>query len=94
MKNRAWCNADFTPQRPKTGRVAKTPGARVNPARVNSRPVMVPTGAVAHEPVSIGIADLSVIGVTGASTLVAGIVGGAVLSALSIGISINAGVAQ
>jgi hypothetical protein len=55
---------------------------------------MVPTGAVAHEPVSIGIADLSVIGVTGASTLVAGIVGGAVLSALSIGISINAGVAQ
>lgn len=43
-----------------------------------------------HEPVSIGLAILSFVGVTGASTLVAGFVGGVALAALSIGVSMVA----
>lgn len=43
-----------------------------------------------HEPVSIGLAILSFVGITGASTLVAGLVGGVVLAALSVGVSMVA----
>ena len=46
--------------------------------------------AANHEPISIGLAILSAVGITGASTLVAGIVGSLALATLSIGVSLVA----
>lgn len=65
-------------------------GAPVNIARIPLRPDMCPTSGVRQEPVSIGLAILSFVGVTGASTLVAGFVGGVALAALSVGVSMVA----
>ncbi len=48
---------------------------------------MVPTSAACHEPISTGLAILSLLGITGASTFVAGVVGAVVLGTLSVAVS-------
>lgn len=54
-----------------------------------SKPWEPPTSAVCHEPVSTGVAILSLLGITGAPTLVAGAVGAIALTGISAGVSIS-----
>ena len=55
---------------------------------------VAPTYAANYDPVTIGVAILAVVGVTGASTFVAGAVGFVALSVLSVGFSLAASFLQ
>jgi hypothetical protein len=77
-------------------RVKFVPGARVSPARFNSRPQFVPTSAVMHEPIStfIGLSALLAggleavgVGALAAASAGAAIGGAIVAGALSVGVS-------
>lgn len=66
--------------------------------RVHLRPWMPtalgPQPVAVYEPVSIGVTILSFVGITGASTVAAGIVGGVALAALSVGVSLVSSLLQ
>lgn len=62
--------------------------------KIAIRPDMCPTSAVCHEPVSIGLAITSLLGIAGVGSVAAGIVGSFALTALSPGISMQRRILQ